>query len=63
MRIQRLALVAVALVALAGATLHAQVTFQRLVHAAAEPQNWLTYSGNLLQPALQPRSTRLLPAT
>jgi alcohol dehydrogenase (cytochrome c) len=26
-------------------TLHAQVTSQRLVEAAKEPQNWLTYSG------------------
>src|SRR5512140_2503014 len=26
----------------------AQVTFQRLLNADKEPQNWLTYSGNLL---------------
>ena len=30
---------------LAGATLHAQVTYDRLLHADREPQNWLTYSG------------------
>ncbi len=32
--------------ALATAPLNAQVTYQRLVHSASEPQNWLTYSGN-----------------
>lgn len=26
-------------------TLHAQVTHERLLNAAKEPQNWLTYSG------------------
>jgi alcohol dehydrogenase (cytochrome c) len=30
-----------------GAALHAQVTFDRIARAAAEPQNWLTYSGDL----------------
>ena len=25
--------------------LHAQVTFERLLRASQEPQNWLTYSG------------------
>src|SRR5438552_3935236 len=25
----------------------AQVTFDRLIHAASEPNNWLTFSGNL----------------
>src|SRR6187397_1694573 len=30
---------------LVGAPLQAQVTFDRLLHAAREPQNWLTYSG------------------
>ena len=27
------------------AAAHAQVTFQRLLNASAEPQNWLSYSG------------------
>lgn len=27
------------------ATLHAQVTYERLLQAPDEPQNWLTYSG------------------
>ena len=29
------------------APLSAQVTFDRILHADKEPQNWLTYSGNL----------------
>ena len=29
-----------------GAFAHAQVTFDRLVHSAKEPQNWMTYSGD-----------------
>ena len=33
------------LLPLAVAALHAQVTYERLLHAAREPQNWLTYSG------------------
>jgi alcohol dehydrogenase (cytochrome c) len=33
------------LVSLATCALHAQVLFDRLVRAADEPQNWLTYSG------------------
>ncbi len=33
------------LLALAVPAAHAQVTFERIVGAAAEPQNWLTYSG------------------
>jgi glucose dehydrogenase len=45
MRFQRFALLA-ALLALAGATLHAQVTYDRLLQAGREPQNWLTYSGS-----------------
>ena len=35
----------VLLVALTGAALDAQVSFDRLLRAASEPQNWLTYSG------------------
>ena len=35
-------------IVLAGVTsLHAQVTFDRILKANEEPQNWLTYSGNL----------------
>jgi len=47
-RFDRTALVATA-VALAAvvATPHAQVTYGRLVRAAAEPQNWLHYWGDL----------------
>src|SRR5688572_23773437 len=37
---------ACALVALLGTTLGAQVTIDRLLKAAQEPQNWLTYSGS-----------------
>ena len=38
---------ALALIAYAAVSLQAQVTFDRLLHADREPQNWLTYSGNL----------------
>ena len=42
--------VRVALVCLvfAAVSVQAQVTFDRLLHTEREPQNWLTYSGNLL---------------
>src|SRR5260370_23192310 len=40
------ALVFVALVSGAEPSLHAQVTPQRLVDSAKEPQNWLMYSGD-----------------
>ena len=36
--------VAVALLALG--TLHAQVTYDRLLKAPSEPNNWMTYSGS-----------------
>jgi alcohol dehydrogenase (cytochrome c) len=36
------------IVVVAAATLQAQVTFERILRAAAEPQNWLTYSGSVL---------------
>jgi len=36
------------LVICAAATLEAQVTFDRLLNAAKEPQNWLTYSGSTM---------------
>src|SRR6187401_147443 len=32
-------------IALLSSTLSAQVTYERLLHADREPQNWLTYSG------------------
>jgi alcohol dehydrogenase (cytochrome c) len=35
----------VSLISLASYVLHAQVPFDRLLHAADEPQNWLMYSG------------------
>jgi glucose dehydrogenase len=34
-------------IVLAGASLRGQVTFDRILRAASEPQNWLTYSGNV----------------
>ncbi|HXH24357.1 MAG TPA: PQQ-dependent dehydrogenase, methanol/ethanol family [Vicinamibacterales bacterium] len=37
--------VALALTGAAAVVVHAQVTYERLVNAAAEPHNWLTYSG------------------
>src|SRR5882724_1912724 len=33
-------------VAMAAGSLHAQLTYERLLKADAEPQNWLTYSGD-----------------
>jgi alcohol dehydrogenase (cytochrome c) len=33
------------MVALLASSLHAQVTYQRILHADKEPQNWLTYGG------------------
>jgi alcohol dehydrogenase (cytochrome c) len=41
------------LLSIAG-SLSAQVTFDRLVNAAKEPQNWLTYSGNLMSQRYSP---------
>src|ERR1700681_1592030 len=35
-------------------TLSAQVSFDRLVNAGKEPQNWLTYSGNLMSQRYSP---------
>src|SRR2546429_8439114 len=35
-------------VAVAAASLQAQVTFERILRAGQEPQNWLTYSGTVL---------------
>ena len=39
------------LVFLSGSLL-AQVTYDRLLHADREPQNWLTYSGGYPEPPL-----------
>src|SRR4029078_3707665 len=39
---------ALILAVFAAMTLQAQVTFDRLLHSEKEPQNWLTYSGNVL---------------
>ena len=39
---------ALTLIVLAAVSLPAQVTFDRLLHTDREPQNWLTYSGNVL---------------
>ena len=36
----------VLIVAITAAGSYGQVTFERLVNAAKEPQNWLTYSGD-----------------
>src|SRR3982074_514311 len=41
------------LLSIAG-SLSAQVTFDRLVNAPKEPQNWLTYSGNLMSQRYSP---------
>src|SRR5580700_4149000 len=41
------------LLSIAG-SLSAQVTFDRLVNASKEPQNWLTYSGNLMSQRYSP---------
>ena len=35
------------LVVFAAVSVQAQVTFDRLLHADKEPQNWLTYSGTV----------------
>src|SRR5580704_2819566 len=40
-------------VLLAG-SLSAQVTFDRLLNAAKEPQNWLTYSGTMMSQRYSP---------
>ena len=40
--------------ALLTGSLQAQVTYERLLHANQEPQNWLTYSGGYASQPLQP---------
>src|SRR5216683_1457710 len=42
------------LVMLAAAALDAQVTFDRILRADKEPQNWLTYSGSTLSQRYSP---------
>ena len=44
----------VLLVICAAGALHAQVTFERILHADKEPQNWLTYSGSTLSQRYSP---------
>jgi alcohol dehydrogenase (cytochrome c) len=41
-------LLTMALLAFATISVQAQVTFDRLLHTEKEPENWLTYSGNVL---------------
>jgi alcohol dehydrogenase (cytochrome c) len=52
--------IGLAVVLTAGA-LHAQVSFDRILHAAAEPQNWLTYSGDVSSRRYSPL-TQITPA-
>jgi len=47
MRIIRRVAAAIAIAVVAIAPLRAQVSFERILRAAQEPQNWLTYSGTL----------------
>ena len=42
------------LVLLAAGMLSAQVSFDRIVNAGKEPQNWLTYSGNMMSQRYSP---------
>ena len=39
---------------IAAASLHAQVTFDRILHPEKEPQNWLSYSGSLFNQRFSP---------
>ncbi len=45
MKLRRFTPPTLAVLVFAGASLNAQVTDERLLHAGQEPQNWLTYSG------------------
>src|SRR5216683_738905 len=47
MRIIRRVAAAIAVAVVAIAPLRAQVSFERILRASQEPQNWLTYSGTL----------------
>src|SRR5262245_61310318 len=42
------------IVLLAAASLQAQVTFDRILHGDKEPQNWLSYSGTLMNQRFSP---------
>ena len=52
---------ALLLLMLALPCVHAQVGFDRILNAAKEPQNWLTYSGNLMGQRYSPL-TQITPA-
>src|SRR5215471_19968296 len=52
---------AFALILFASGSLQAQVTFERLLHTDREPQNWLTYSGNVSGQRYSPL-TQITPA-
>jgi alcohol dehydrogenase (cytochrome c) len=52
---------ALAFILFAAGSLQAQVTFDRLLHADREPQNWLTYSGNVSGQRYSPL-TQITPA-
>src|SRR5215471_7221015 len=45
---------ALTIIVFAAVSLQAQVTFDRLLHTDREPQNWLTYSGNVLGQRFSP---------
>src|SRR6266849_5526014 len=47
--------------AVTGVALRAQVTFDRVLHADKEPQNWLTYSGTPFNQRYSPL-TQITPA-
>src|SRR5580692_6658076 len=47
-------LVRILLVMCAAGALDAQVTFDRILHADKEPQNWLTYSGSTMSQRYSP---------
>jgi alcohol dehydrogenase (cytochrome c) len=51
----------VVLLALSAGSAGAQVTFDRILHADKEPQNWLTYSGTLMGQRYSPL-TQITPA-
>src|SRR5712671_6096923 len=61
MRIIRRVAAAIAIAVVAIAPLRAQVSFDRLLRAAQEPQNWLTYSGTVMSQRYSPL-TQITPA-
>ena len=48
----RAALATAVLIVIASASVFAQVSYQRLLNAEKEPQNWLTYGGSYKQLSL-----------